>query len=112
QLTHQLLDPRCLQGIAHAVDVEAYRVCAELDLAGAGIQRRGHAFQAHGATVGDEAWRAALPFQGLEREHATGDVDEVLHLTRDMETDVVALQQAADDLSPPGQNVEYVGRGE
>jgi len=64
------------------------------------------------AAVSQVARRAGLGFEHLERGHAARHVDEVLDLARDVEADVVTLQQAADDLPSPRQHVEDVGRGE
>ena len=85
---------------------------AEFDHPRTGVHGRGHALQTHGAAIGDKARCAVLPADGLQRHHAARGIDEVLHLPRDVEADVVALQQAANDLPAPRQHVEHIGRRE
>ncbi|MCY1550895.1 hypothetical protein D9M68_871820 [compost metagenome] len=85
---------------------------AEFDDPAAGVHRGGHALQTHGAAIGDEARGAILPADGLQRSHPARHVDEVFHLARDVKADVVALQQATDDLPAPRQHVEHIRRGE
>jgi len=90
--------------------VNAHRVRAQPDAPPADINGRGHAVHAQGAAVGDEARRAG---HGLEHLHGgvrAHRVDKILDIARDVKADVIALQQAADDLAVPRQDVEDVAR--
>src|SRR3546814_4599950 len=56
-------------------------------------------------------FRSTLPFDDLDRRCTAHDINEVLDLARNVEADVITLQQAADDRAPPRHHVEHeIGR--
>src|SRR3546814_7290474 len=57
-------------------------------------------------------FRSTLPFDDLDRRCTAHDINEVLDLARNVEADVITLQQAADDRAPPRHHVEHVRRRE
>ncbi len=72
----------------------------------------GHPIQPDSTAIGKIARCAALLFQHFDWRDTTHHIDKVLGLTRDMKANVIALQQAADNLAAPRQHIKHIRRGE
>ena len=85
---------------------------AKADVAIIDLDGLGHFIQTDGAAIGEKARCATHFFDHFQRCDATGHVDKIFCLTGNVEAHVVTLQQAADNLTAPWQDVEHIRRWE
>ncbi|MNN43637.1 hypothetical protein D3C81_1578840 [compost metagenome] len=90
------------------IPVDPHRLCAKPNLPAIHLNDLGHLIDAERTTIGQELIGDINFFDHFKWCMATDHIHKILHITRDMKTDKITEQQAADNLFAPGNNIENI----